>query len=33
MPFYIGVPQIDNGKLRINWMRPTTLRRATFATP
>ena len=19
MPFYIGVPQIDNGKLRINW--------------
>ena len=19
MPFYIGVPQIDNGKLRLNW--------------
>lgn len=19
MPFYIGVPQIDNGKLRMNW--------------
>ncbi|MFR3925271.1 MAG: hypothetical protein ACLTXI_08700 [Collinsella sp.] len=19
MPFYIGVPQIDNGKLRVNW--------------